>query len=449
MRAALSLLGLLTLGTCACTFGGAPRSEKVAEVPKGRVERGEFRVTVEEVGILRSVDAQVVKAQDWGQVAKLVDAGTHVEKGDPVIWLDTTEAEQYAVQLDAEIAEARSQAQKQLERAAFQERSQTLDLRVSQAQLDFARRKLETARKADADAARQLEHGLISQEARERAEHALENADFEAQKQDLQHQRKIEEIRSESQQLQVERRQAEQTTDEHERNRAEIQRRIDGSTLRAPAAGEVFFTKQRFRGAREERELRAGDEVGPWVGALAEIPDRTRMEVRSQVHEALAARVTAGVPVEITVKALDDLKLAGKVQGQDVLAIPRSRSEGAGFSGQTKKALVAEDVVFPLTISLDHVDERLQPGMTVGVSFVLDTLPDALSVPQQAVLSNGAHAIVLVAGTGGPVEREVRLGPESNGRVVVLEGLEAGEEIYLGDPRESAPRRESKPEQGA
>jgi multidrug resistance efflux pump len=444
-----ALLALLAGASCACTFGAAPRTEKAAEVPRARVERGEFRVTVEEVGVLRSVDAQSVKAQDWGHVARLVDEGTHVVKGDPVIWLDTKEAEQWAVQLDAEIAEARSESQKQIERAAFQQRSQELDLRVSQAQLDFARRKLETAQKADDDASRQLEHGLISAEARERVGRELESADFEARKQDLEHQRKVEEIHSEAQQLQVERNQAEQTMHEHERRRADVQRQLDGATLRAPAAGEVFFTKQRFRGGKEERELRVGDDVGPWLGALAEIPDRTRMEVRSQVHEALAARVAEGTPVLITVKSLDGLQLAGKVQRQDVLAIPRSRSEGAGFSGQAKKALVAEEVVFPLTISLDHVDPRLQPGMTVGVSYVLDTLPDALSVPQQAVLSDGTRAMVLVAGAGGPVERKVRLGAESGGRVVVLEGLEAGEEIYLGDPRDSAPPRDSKPDAGA
>src|SRR5271170_3738142 len=63
------------------------------------VKQGEFVVSVNDTGILKAKKSSMVTAPQlqwsWGQmkVNKLVKEGTHVQKGDPICWLDTTDLE--------------------------------------------------------------------------------------------------------------------------------------------------------------------------------------------------------------------------------------------------------------------------------------------------------------------------------------------------------------------
>lgn len=435
-RPARAFVAALMAAGLACSFGGGPKD--VAVVPTARAERGTFRVAVEEVGVLRAQRGERIIASDWGLVGSAIDDGALVEKGDVVVQIDMTDAQSQLVQLSSELQASRSETEKQLERLSFQQQSQALDLKVSQANLDFAERKLASARKSLEDAERQLALGLVPASSRQQKLQALQSAELEAERARVARARKEEEIASERRGMEVERRQAESTFRELDRRRDELAKEIERGTLRAPARGRVFFTKRRFSGSPEERKLRAGDQVGPWMGPLAEIPDLASLEVRSQVDETLLGRVAEGAPVEVTVGAVDGLALSGRVARVDMLAVKRSRSEGGGFRDESAAADAVEQVVFPTTIALDGTDDRLQPGMTVSVRYVLDSVPDAVSVPQQAVFGTAARAFVFVKSGDDSERREVTLGPSSGGRVVVTSGLREGEEVFLGDPREGS-----------
>ena len=95
------------------------------------------------------------------------------------------------------------------------------------------------------------------------------------------------------------------------------------------------------------------------------------------------------------------------------------------------------DLIAGLVADLQPVTPlRQRRGMTVAVSYVLEDLPDAVSVPDNAVFGSAQAPLAFVAAGKGWEERAVRLGPTSGGRVVVLEGLKAGEQVSLGDPRQ-------------
>jgi multidrug efflux pump subunit AcrA (membrane-fusion protein) len=404
-------------------------------VPTARAEKGDFRVTIEEVGVLRAQRGERLMPQTWGMIETIVDDGAMVQKGDVVVQLDTTELQSHLSKLDADLEEARSQASKQLERVAFQQKSQALDLAVSKANRDFAERKLQSARKSAEDARRQHEKGLISAQAKDEKEQQLRLAELDSEKAGVAHERKLEEAASAAKGIEVEKRQAEATFKELAQQRELITSEIEKAKLVSPGSGRVFFGKRRYRGSTEERKPRVGDEVAPWYGSLAEIPDLSSIEVRSQLDETLLGRVPEGTPVEVEVGAVEGLVLTGRVARIDMLAVPRSRSEGGGFRGEAPSPEAIEQVVFPTTITVDSSDERLQPGMTVTVRYVLQTVPGAVSVPESAVFGSGGEAFVFVKSGRAPERREVSLGPGSAGRVVVTEGLGAGEEVYLGDPR--------------
>jgi multidrug efflux system membrane fusion protein len=84
-------------------------------------------------------------------------------------------------------------------------------------------------------------------------------------------------------------------------------------------------------------------------------------------------------------------------------------------------------------IEVENPGLRLLPGMYVRARLPRGSLPDALLVPEEAVLRNGADAakIVVVSADGRAERRDVRLGDAIGGRLVVTSGLKAGEIIVI------------------
>jgi len=83
-----------------------------------------------------------------------------------------------------------------------------------------------------------------------------------------------------------------------------------------------------------------------------------------------------------------------------------------------------------LTLDVPNRGSRLRVGMYATVVFEPVAALDAITVPSQAVLRTGERNVVIVAlGEGRFAPREVRLGPQGDGFVQILEGLADGEEI--------------------
>lgn len=100
------------------------------------------------------------------------------------------------------------------------------------------------------------------------------------------------------------------------------------------------------------------------------------------------------------------------------------------FSGTTVDAGTGSAVV---RVEVDNPHQRLLPGMFVRARLPRMTLPDALTVPQQAVTrDNSGKATVGIVQHGGRVkERVVEVGDVVDGRYVVLSGLKRGETVVV------------------
>jgi len=84
-------------------------------------------------------------------------------------------------------------------------------------------------------------------------------------------------------------------------------------------------------------------------------------------------------------------------------------------------------------IALDNADGKLKPGAYADIRFETeldDKATSALAVPSQAILrdSRGSH-VILALGDGRFEPRAVRTGRNTNGRVEILSGLNAGDTI--------------------
>ena len=82
-----------------------------------------------------------------------------------------------------------------------------------------------------------------------------------------------------------------------------------------------------------------------------------------------------------------------------------------------------------IRVELANPDFKIKPDMYANVELKLD-YGEKLSIPQEAVLDSGADQMVFVAREGGYFEpRKITVGPPVDGRLIVLDGLKAGEQV--------------------
>jgi len=192
------------------------------------------------------------------------------------------------------------------------------------------------------------------------------------------------------------------------------------TTIRAPIPGVVAV-----------RNFDIGSMVGPSYQVF-EIVKTDPMKVSIGVNEEDIGTVIPESEVEVTVDAYPAEVFTGVVYSIGVKADPRTHA-------------------FPVEVRLENTDGRLKSGMVAHVRLPIKDLGEVLTIPiNAAVKIQGVDYVFVVQevvedmptagedGKPGPPEllarlrvekRAVTLGPVTDHRVVVVEGLETGEEI--------------------
>jgi RND family efflux transporter MFP subunit len=135
-----------------------------------------------------------------------------------------------------------------------------------------------------------------------------------------------------------------------------------------------------------------------------------------------------GLRVELTVPE----SLVGTVQLGATLAVhvdaANARLDGTVVEIAPQVDDAARSVLVKLDLPIEAVD--LQPGMFARVSVPRPAL-DALTVPRDAVSTRGSVDRVFVVSYGVARLRLVTRGAEHDGRLIVLSGLDEGDEVIL------------------
>jgi len=222
--------------------------------------------------------------------------------------------------------------------------------------------------------------------------------------------------------------------------------------------------------------------------AMFEVADLSRVWVKARVYENQVALVRVGQTVEATVQAFPGERFAGKVAFIDPVLDPETRTVGVRydlenadlrlrpgmFATVALQAPIAEVPAFKAKIAASAGGgsnptveaQKICPVTTLKLGAMGDPIPvdvvgrkvwiccdgcesklakdptkylaklapapkgEVLSVPETAVIDTGARKIVYVEAEPGVFEgREVVLGPISDGRYPVLDGLSAGETV--------------------
>lgn len=141
------------------------------------------------------------------------------------------------------------------------------------------------------------------------------------------------------------------------------------------------------------------------------ISDPTQLWAIAEVKERDIAAVKVGQDATFAALAYPDDKFHGKV-----ILIGNQVESGSR--------------TIEVRIAVDNADGRLKPGMFADVEIVTTVLDNVLLIPDSALQTDGEEQVVFVALDGNKFEkRTVKLGLEQSGRVQILEGVKAGENI--------------------
>jgi membrane fusion protein (multidrug efflux system) len=213
----------------------------------------------------------------------------------------------------------------------------------------------------------------------------------------LQHQRTIDAfLAGASNQSEVDNARTQLAEAQAEVDRAE--RVVEDHTLRAPFGGRV--------GRRLES---VGALVNPG-DAIAELRSVDPMEIVFSAPEVYLSAMRVGARVEAESQAFPGRVFDGalKVTGSTVDAATRTVEVYA---------------------TAGNADGALRPGMFLSVELVVGEKPDAVLIPESAVVREGARADVFVIRDGRAVRTRVELGERSPGVVEVVRGVDAGDRV--------------------
>jgi len=174
--------------------------------------------------------------------------------------------------------------------------------------------------------------------------------------------------------------------------------------------GKQLEVKAPIDGVIIERKATTGELVDK-AKEIYTISDPTQLWAIAEVKERDIAAVKVGQDATFAALAYPDEKFHGKVTliGNQVESGSRT---------------------IEVRIGVDNAEGRLKPGMFADVEIVTTILDNVLLIPDSALQTDGDDQIVFVALDGNKFEkRTVKLGLEQSGRVQILEGVKAGENI--------------------
>ncbi len=197
------------------------------------------------------------------------------------------------------------------------------------------------------------------------------------------------------------------------------ERALSQMTLRAPSAGTVTVLQHWMGG--NMAPYRTGDRAWPG-GAIAELPDASTLRITARVDETERGRLTPGLPVNVQLNAIPDRQFTGHIDRISEIA-------SVDFSGGWPFPRN-----FTLEILLDQTDSRFKPGITGQVTVIVDHVPDAISIPAQALLQKSGRTVAYIWTGSQFEEHPVEVGRRSGDKVLIARGLKPGDQVALQDP---------------
>jgi membrane fusion protein (multidrug efflux system) len=164
-----------------------------------------------------------------------------------------------------------------------------------------------------------------------------------------------------------------------------------------------------FNGVMGLRNLSPGDFVKDGAD-LAIIEDLSTMKVDVRLPERYFGRVKPGMPILLTLDSMPGKTFKAKLTAIDAQIDANGRS------------LLARG-------QLANPDGALRTGMFARARLVLRENPEALVIPEEALIPQGAEVFVYRVDAGKAQRIAVKPGLRTDGKVEILSGLSEGDQV--------------------
>lgn len=188
---------------------------------------------------------------------------------------------------------------------------------------------------------------------------------------------------------------------------------MDALIIHSPHAGIISYYKYPWGGT-----VKTGSRVSQWEPIIATFPNMSNLITKTFINEIDIALIKKGQKVKIGIDAFPEKVLSGEVisvanMGQ---LMPNSDAK-----------------VFEIKIKVNGSDPELRPAMTTSNTIQTNSFKDTLFVPIESVFSNDSLSFVYLA-DGNETKQIIETGEENENYIVVRQGLNEGQQIYLTEP---------------
>ncbi len=417
------IIALVVVALIASAYHFLRPTEEMPNYITATAEIGDIENNVMASGKVKALNTVDVGAQVSGEVTRLyVEVGDEVQQGDLIAQIDQVTqrnnlSNQQASLEQSEAAIQSAEAELLSRQASLKSAQADLNSRQSelkQAQADFARLKDLVA----IDAISQQEYDTQATSV-ETARAAVDNARaaIDTAKAAIVTTR----ANINSQRAELRKAQTNVSTAEED---------LSYTTIRAPMAGTVVSI------TTEQGTTVNANQTAPTIVTLA---DLSTVRINAQISEADVINVQAGMPVYFNIIGNPDQKYDATLKA--IEPAPENISD----TSSTDSA-----IYYIGYIEVPNDERRFRIDMTAQVYIVIDEAKDALLIPSAALQpasnrdrantdntnsdSNVATAMVRVLKDNGEVvEQPVTVGINNRVNAQILNGLEVGDEVILGE----------------
>lgn len=373
------------------------------------VSRGEFKIEITTSGELEAKNSTEVKGPNGLRQARLwqvniediVNEGTTVKKGEYVARLDRSE-------LQDRINERQNALQQSLSKYTQTKLDTALTLREARDQLVNLQFSVE-------------ERQLVVEQSQYEPPATIKQAEIDLEKARRAYLQAKENYQLQRQRAVAQMQEAAAKLAEDQNEADFLNNLANQFVITAPEDGMVIY-KRGYNGKKRA----AGSTVGAWDPVVATLPDLSKMHSKTYVNEVDIRQVKVGQQVRIGLDAYPEKRLTGKVVSVANVGEQKPNSDAK---------------VFEVNIEVFEADTTLRPAMTTSNDIIADVIPDALFVPLESLHSQGDSLSFVYLRKGLDISRQqVKAGKANANEIVILSGLEEGDQVYLSVPQQGIDR---------
>jgi len=191
----------------------------------------------------------------------------------------------------------------------------------------------------------------------------------------------------------------------------ELEQLLSEFIITAPSPGMIIYMKDRTGNKRK-----SGSAITTQDRVVATLPDMSTMVSKTYVNEIDIDKINIGMDVRIVLDAFVGKEFTGKI---------------SYISNVGEQMPSASAKVFEVLIRLNESDPALRPAMTTGNMIIINSFENVSSVPLMAIQTDENNKQFVY--TKDKKKINVELG-EINENAVIINGIDAGIEIYLNQP---------------